>query len=646
MLPEYLKPVNQNLGGPTGSGIQYIRKDIPKIEYPPFRGTHYTAFVPDTLDLAERARLGIHGMTSCTDRASDYEIYGNGWPSKGVLTMAHSYHDHNGGQPKWIEALCLLREASGSTENMEVDRKMMETLFHMLGPDGLLNIAVKGSSWSILTHGNERTYFDPNVSQVMNVCPSGRGLMAMSTWYMHSPDPVLKEAIEHMVDGFAKIAVYEGDYCWFRERYWDGRAASDETMAMELGASVKSTFVMGGLAYAYKATGYEPAADLGQKLACYLMGPARMFDPEHEGHFYGHSDAEGKWKDGVHFHGTTHGLLGILELGLAKNDQHLIDFARKAYDFARSQGITEVGWFPEGYPASHARVEGCHVGDMTIYAARLSAAGVGDYWEDVEHYTRNQLQSAQVTDPGWLETGARLVANDPNSAALFAWGALADYAATVDKDLAGVKPGTVAPLMTADHVAERNVGTYLGLAEVNGQLGIGTAYSCCTGNANRAFYHVWHHILTEKDGKLRVNLLLNRASKWADVNSYLPYQGKLEIAMKASEDLAARIPSWVTDGLAQCRVNGKAKQASMDGRYLQVGQVHKGDKVEVEFPLLRETREIHAFKTPYTIDMKGFNVVEIWPKNNICPFYGREDYRQDTPRFREIERFAAEDEGR
>jgi hypothetical protein len=383
MLPDYLKPVNQSFGGPTGSGIQYIRKDIPKIEYPPFRGTHYAALVPDTLDVAERARFGIHGMTSCTDPASDYEIYGNGWPSKGLLTMAHSYHDYNGGQPKWIEALCALRMASGSMENIEVDQKMMETLFRMLGPDGLYNIPVKGSSWSILTHGNERTYFDPGASQIMNVCPSGRALMALSTWYMHSPDPVLKDAIERMVDGFAKIAVYQDDYCWFRERYWDGRAASDDTMAVELGASVKSVFVMGGLAYAYKATGYEPAADLGQKLAQYIMGPARMFDQEHEGHFYGHTDAEGKWKDGVHFHGTTHGLLGILELGLAKNDQHLIDFARKAYDFARSQGTTEVGWFPEGYPASHPRVEGCHVGDMTIYAVRLSAAGAGDYWEDV-----------------------------------------------------------------------------------------------------------------------------------------------------------------------------------------------------------------------------------------------------------------------
>jgi len=31
--------------------------------------------VPDTLDLAERAHLAIHGMTEPTDPQADYEVY-------------------------------------------------------------------------------------------------------------------------------------------------------------------------------------------------------------------------------------------------------------------------------------------------------------------------------------------------------------------------------------------------------------------------------------------------------------------------------------------------------------------------------------------------------------------------------------------
>src|SRR5690348_1188152 len=50
---------------PTGKiNIQYIRQDIPHFEIPAYRGRHYEDTVPDTLDLAERAKLCIHALTS------------------------------------------------------------------------------------------------------------------------------------------------------------------------------------------------------------------------------------------------------------------------------------------------------------------------------------------------------------------------------------------------------------------------------------------------------------------------------------------------------------------------------------------------------------------------------------------------------
>jgi len=38
-------------------------------------GTYYEATVPDTLDLAERARLGLHYFDSITDANLNYEMY-------------------------------------------------------------------------------------------------------------------------------------------------------------------------------------------------------------------------------------------------------------------------------------------------------------------------------------------------------------------------------------------------------------------------------------------------------------------------------------------------------------------------------------------------------------------------------------------
>ena len=41
--------------------IEYIRTDYPEFDIPPYKGTSYETWIPDTLDLAERAELAING---------------------------------------------------------------------------------------------------------------------------------------------------------------------------------------------------------------------------------------------------------------------------------------------------------------------------------------------------------------------------------------------------------------------------------------------------------------------------------------------------------------------------------------------------------------------------------------------------------
>src|SRR5262245_53596492 len=55
--------------------IEYIRPDIPKPELPAYEGERYEAWVPATLDLAERARLALHALTSMTNPNIEYEQY-------------------------------------------------------------------------------------------------------------------------------------------------------------------------------------------------------------------------------------------------------------------------------------------------------------------------------------------------------------------------------------------------------------------------------------------------------------------------------------------------------------------------------------------------------------------------------------------
>ena len=58
-----------------GDPIGYISPQIPECEIPPYRGERYEAMVPDTLDLAERARLAIHAMTENPNPQADFEPY-------------------------------------------------------------------------------------------------------------------------------------------------------------------------------------------------------------------------------------------------------------------------------------------------------------------------------------------------------------------------------------------------------------------------------------------------------------------------------------------------------------------------------------------------------------------------------------------
>src|SRR2546421_3499812 len=81
---------------PKSNRIQYIRKDIPDLSFPPVRGRSYEATVPATLDLAERARISVEGvLTRQTDPQYDYEVYQQAIFQTKPALMYHSFHDFN-----------------------------------------------------------------------------------------------------------------------------------------------------------------------------------------------------------------------------------------------------------------------------------------------------------------------------------------------------------------------------------------------------------------------------------------------------------------------------------------------------------------------------------------------------------------------
>ena len=126
--------------------IEYIREKIPEFEIPPYRGARYEDRVPDTLDIAERAKLGINCLTGITDPKADYEIFWYANFFRNPPVMVHDFSDWCQNVEGMMESLPLLRIASGSDLNSNVDRVWMETLLKSVGPDGLVYYPFKGTS--------------------------------------------------------------------------------------------------------------------------------------------------------------------------------------------------------------------------------------------------------------------------------------------------------------------------------------------------------------------------------------------------------------------------------------------------------------------------------------------------------------------
>ena len=179
----------------------------------------------------------------------------------------------------------------------------------------------------------------------------------------------------------------------------------------------------------------------------------------------------------------------------------------------------------------HKTCETCEVADMLVIGVKLARAGFDEYWEDVERCVRNQFVKKQIMHTDWIER-------------------FPDDMKPVDHEMDAQQ------LWEDDADAvERTVGSFAGWALPNdGHQRV--LMQCCIGNAGRSMYYAWDSIVTRDGDCTDVNLLLNRASKWVDVDSHLPYEGKVVVKIKDAPRVSVRIPSWTDRSQVTCTVNG------------------------------------------------------------------------------------------
>lgn len=583
------------------------------------QGYWYNAEVPDTLDLSDRAALAINALIGQVDPKDFYGIY------QSYKFNANPPHVEGGSdalygvvlEPRSVRTLPMLRAMSGSSFGLETERDMMRTLLAQVQKNG------------------EMTYPHALDSPVRDMSYPARAAMlafAAKDWYGRDPNSQWLDWIDLLSDGLKKDVIHVDHRAYYpiqsaidSQGNWHdmvkGSAGptpyhtpdepSQDQLGQEGTAKNDLTRAMSALVLDYKLTGNKDSLQLADELKREILRPALWVNTDKLGYpGYEHAVWEG------HFHAGAHTLLGLLDLADAKNDPWLKEFVREGYASAIRNGAVRVGWFPAWiHPTKFGRAawlaegdEICGVGDMVLLGVRLSDDGIGDYWDDVDSIVRNQLSAQQVIDVDLMRRAAGVTGKE------------------FDADLQRFRGGFgLGGITTIDQ---------------NGQIA-----GCCTGNGSQALYYAWEGITRFHGKTATVNLFLNRASAWMDIDSYLPYEGKVVLHNKLASTAMVRIPAWLDRSTVEVQVNGRPVNPTAAGRYLVIDGLAPKDVVTMTFPLKETVEKDTMAGTTYTITFRGSTIVDIQPRANgphSYPLYLRSAFTANKAPMRMKRRFVAD----
>ena len=614
-------------------------------------GRRYEAEVPDTLDLADRARLALNGLGGTLDPDCHYTMFFTVHYACRPPYMRHHAADTTC-DPKFAESFAMMRVMCGEDTHADLEAAFRRELVSRLDAgDGLYyNIAHADRPWRVVY--NPSFHRVATTEDLCNVGACGRMLRTLVTWREWDPEAEVDDLIRALVRGLARIAIYKDDYAYYPDagvgepfnRPRSGWPSTEEPQSETQGGEGSVVCYHGhqiqGLMRWYAMSGDEEALDLAARLTRFVVKPkfwGGVVDPEGDarglvGHVApsrpdppGIAGAElGHWYS--HFHARAIGLRGVLEYARVVQDARLLEFVRRSYEFTLAMGIARLGWV-NCWPARHAAMESCALGDLAALAIRLTDAGVGDYWDDVDALARNQLVEQQLIDAEML-------------------GRISEAGEARDATVVDAAPGQEC----YDRVIERSLGNFAGMA-TPADMRPPWVMQCCTGNATQGLYYVWEATVRGDGDTACVNLLLNRASPWADVDSYLPYEGKVVVRVKKARRLAVRIPGWVERPAVCADVNGRVLPLVWIGAYLTFFDLRAGDVVTVTFPVRESTARytiaagIPQHEAAYTIAFRGSTAVDVSPRDDApttYQMYRRAHLRRPHTPLRKAVRFVAD----
>lgn len=567
-------------------------------------GLFYEATVPDTLDLADRARMAINNLTRAPwDTVLSAESLTDRYGDESLLTREVLSEKIEASPPfinvKQLRTLPKLRAMCGSDQNLDAEYEAMKKLLQTVA-----DAKPEAGNYA-----------------------SGMGIRAVAmpimNWYHRDGNEDWLKWLAYIADAIKLTIIQVEDRAYYptsaEKNQFVQYTPPDEQPIDQVGreGTVRwdQSWALRALTRDYLLNGDEVSIELARKNMRFLLKPG-MWKDTGDLNFPGHE--HGLWEG--HYHGGLTGLQAMLDFAKATDDEWLKQFIAEAYGQGRHNGVVRMGWVPMWFPtASFNRpkeqssyCEACGIADLTIMAVKLSSAGMGDYWDDVDYYVRNQLTEQQFIDMDLMRKSA------------------------------GNKP-------EFDPLLERMFGgfglsdtTVHGYCYTDWQPQVVTG--CCSPNAAISLYYVWHSIVQFDQGIATVNLLLNRASPWLDVDSYLPYEGKVVLHNKKAHTALVRIPHWVDKEKVLCKIDEKNINLPFAGQYSVIQNLKPNDEITIEFPVPEYKNDKYTiFGKEYLIDYRGSTIVDIQPRGEgPYPLYQREHFKARKAPMKTVKRYVAE----
>lgn len=504
---------------------------------------------PATLDLREPLRRTV----SCIMHRIDPEANYRPWFAVEVeggrpVRLAHAVWDFGDTSGRFLEALLLARRMIPPTEEMLLcEQRVRRYLDSLIGPDGIVQ--------------------NPDTGAPDHMFSQGSALYGLVTDYETGRRPELKSRIERFIARLDALARHEPDYLWFPQ------VATSIAPCSHMAAYQVLPIVR-----FYELTHYAPALRYAEHLSrwAFYHDPTVTADgiitkPGWEGHLHA-------WMD------TFSGILRCARAGGRLDRPAVATRARKLFEWVRANYTSGFGWVADSVGSKT-----CETDTITSFirlALELMQEGDGDYWNDIERFTRNQLVENQFRDV------SRLGIPDARTAR-------------------GLE------------------GAFESYADPNSLIAMekGTIEGCCINGGVRGLSLAYENAIHETAGETRLNLLLSRESAAIDVVSYIPFEGRLDLLPRAAKPLLVRCPDWLRPG--SVKIDGHTGLRSVvTGHHLRIEGARPGSHIILRFHQPEECRMHVVAGKSYQALWRGDTVLEMLPRGGHYPIYQRESLRR------------------